>query len=274
MILSGELMVCCVVEPASMVMLRRVVSEVKDVSSQNDAVRRTGPGARDRRLLKVKEEKRWREMERKTKYPDWARIVEEACKNDLELREIVGDSFGNPEEMQRRIEERVRKKGRNALQPNTGSAVPVGVSFRDFDPTNSYIWLELYSAPSDKAVETIGSVLQSWYLLGRLGSFNCLNLQLTHSPIHTSLSYNHELEESLPAFFHNIGDLEFQDNWGRFWVDLGTSDPLALDVLINCLIAVSSEHVGIKQLIFGGNCLGDWEEGMTSEEDGYKVIKI
>jgi hypothetical protein len=27
-----------------------------------------------------------------------------------------------------------------------------------FDPTDSYIWLELYSAPSEKDIEIIGSV--------------------------------------------------------------------------------------------------------------------
>lgn len=33
-------------------------------------------------------------------------------------------------------------------------------------------------------------------------------------------------------------------------------------------------HVGIKQLVFGGQKLGDWEEGMLDPEDGYKKFKI
>lgn len=33
-------------------------------------------------------------------------------------------------------------------------------------------------------------------------------------------------------------------------------------------------YLGIKQVSFGGRRLGDWEEGMTSPEDGYKCFKI
>jgi hypothetical protein len=33
-------------------------------------------------------------------------------------------------------------------------------------------------------------------------------------------------------------------------------------------------HLGIKQVFFGGKKLGDWEEGMTSSDYGYKHFKI
>lgn len=231
-------------------------------------------GARERRLHKAHEERTRREQN-KGKYPEWARILEEACKNDKELREIVGDSMGNAEEMRKRVEERVRRKGRDFLQPKTGSAVPMKVSFREFNASNSYIWIELYSSPSEKDVDVIGSVFRSWYLLGRLGAFNTLNMQVSKLPADQGLSYNEKAEEGvLAAYFHNIGVLEFQDNWGRVWADLGTADALALDVFINSLAAVSSDHVGIKELTFGGRRLGDWDEGMTSKEDGYISYKI
>ena len=74
----------------------------------------------------------------------------------------------------------------------------------------------------------------------------------------------------MPSSFHDISDVEFQDNWGRFWyksqiaftffkinylslcltsfvikfynrVDLGTSDAFAIDVLLNSLTVLSSE---------------------------------
>lgn len=71
--------------------------------------------------------------------------------------------------------------------------------------------------------------------------------------------------------FHDISDVEFQDNWGRVWyefwfgfslgymyditsisnadtinlcrnrVDLGTADFFSIDVLLNCLTVLSSE---------------------------------
>lgn len=241
---------------------------------RESAVKGSGQGARERRHQKGQEEKKRRQKDA-NKYPEWATILEEACKNDKELQEIIGDSLGDPEEMRKRVEHRVRRKGRDILQPKTGSAVPMKVTFREFDATDSYIWMELYSSPSEKDLDLIGGVFRSWYLLGRLGGFNSLNLQISNIPIDQRLSYNENVEEvPLPAYFHNIGELEFQDNWGRVWVDLGTSDPLALDVIINSLSALSSDHVGIKELTFGGTRLGDWDEGMTSEEDGYKSYKI
>ncbi|KAJ7538427.1 hypothetical protein O6H91_11G047400 [Diphasiastrum complanatum] len=232
-------------------------------------------GARARRLERVRHEKIRRQEQEKQTYPEWALILEKSCKDDAELREILGDSIGNPEAMQKRLQERVLRKGRDVLQSRSGSAVPIIVSFRDFDPFNSYIWLELYASPSDKETDILGRVIQAWYILGRLGAFNSMNLQLTNAQPSESPFYSTEsATEALPAFFHNIGNLEFQDNWARLWVDLGTSDPLALDVIINSLTALSSQHVGIKQLIFGGKNFGDWEEGMTNPEDGYKVYKI
>jgi hypothetical protein len=32
--------------------------------------------------------------------------------------------------------------------------------------------------------------------------------------------------------------------------------------------------VGIKQVVFGGKRMGDWEEGMTNSDYGYKHFKI
>jgi hypothetical protein len=31
---------------------------------------------------------------------------------------------------------------------------------------------------------------------------------------------------------------------------------------------------GIKRMVFGGNRLGDWDNDLTGEEDGYKSYKI
>lgn len=241
---------------------------------RESAVKGSTLGARERRLHKAQDEKRRREEGNKDKYPDWATILEHACEDDKELREIIGDSLGDPEEMRKRVEERVRRKGRDIIQPKTGSAVPMKVTFRDFDATDSYFWMELYSSPSEKDMEIIGSIIRAWYVLGRLGGFNSLNMQVSKIPINQSLSYNENVTDILPACFHNIGELEFQDNWGRVWVDIGTADPIALDVLINSLSAASSDYVGIKELTFRGRRLGDWDEGMTSKEDGYRSYKI
>ncbi|MCH96693.1 hypothetical protein A2U01_0017682, partial [Trifolium medium] len=99
-----------------------------------------------------------------------------------------------------------------------------------------------------------------------------------------------------PTTFYNIGDLEVQDNLARIWVDIGTNEPLILDVLINALTQISSEYgplalretcflacssfsthvffVGIKQLVFGGEEFENWNEDLTSEDTGYGVHKV
>ncbi|VAI50975.1 unnamed protein product [Triticum turgidum subsp. durum] len=203
-------------------------------------------------------------------------VLENACRDDEEMRAILGDSIGNPELMKQRIQERVRAKGREGFnRPKTGSVAAFKVSFRDFNPLNAFIWFELFGEPTDRDVDLLGGVIQAWYVMGRLGAFNSSNLQLANSMLDFDPSYDSEEASAvMPSSFHDISDVEFQDSWGRVWVDLGTSDHLGLDVLLNCLTQLSSEHLGIKQVVFGGRKLGDWEEGMTSSDYGYKHFKI
>ncbi|KAF9611206.1 hypothetical protein IFM89_027520 [Coptis chinensis] len=145
---------------------------------------------------------------------------------------------------------------------------------RCFNPIDSYIWFELYGSPTDRDVDLIGSVIQSWYVMGRLGAFNSSNLQLANSSMEHNPIYDADKGfKVMPSSFHDIGDVEFQDNWGRVWVDLGTSDIFAVDVLLNCLTVLSSEYLGIQQMVLVGR-MGDWEEGMTNPEYGYKYFKI
>lgn len=39
-------------------------------------------------------------------------------------------------------------------------------------------------------------------------------------------------------------------------------------------ISVMGRYLGIQQVVFGGRRMGDWEEGMTSPEFGYKYFKM
>ncbi|KAF9611195.1 hypothetical protein IFM89_027509 [Coptis chinensis] len=63
--------------------------------------------------------------------------------------------------MKQMVRERVRRKGgkKDFLgKSKTGFVLAFKVSFRDFNPTNSYIWFELYGSPTDRDVDLIGSV--------------------------------------------------------------------------------------------------------------------
>ncbi|KAL3635070.1 hypothetical protein CASFOL_022124 [Castilleja foliolosa] len=250
-------------------------NEANNGAPNGKATKGSGTTARTRRLLKVREEKRKREYDNLHNYPAWAKVLEDACRNDSELRAVLGDSVGNPELMRKRVEERVRRKGKNLQKSKTGSVLAFKVSFRDFNPLDSCIWFELYGSPSDRDVDLLGSVIQSWYVMGRLGAFNSANLQLASSSIEYDPLYDADKGfKVMPSSFHDISDVEFQDNWGKVWVDLGTADFFCIDVLLNCLTVLSSEYLGIQQVVFGGRRMGDWEDGMTSPEFGYKSFKI
>ncbi len=128
------------------------------------------------------------------------------------------------------------------------------VRFRDVDPFNCWIWLNFYEVPTDAEKNYIDGVFDSWYVLGRLGGFNAENLQVHEEGSDLSwMSYdNSEDSRVMPALMHNLGHMEYQAEWARCWVDLGTSDSLAFDVLINSLIQIQGDIVKIRSLIIGG----------------------
>ncbi|XP_073145832.1 uncharacterized protein [Henckelia pumila] len=194
---------------------------------------------------------------------------------DPEFAEIIGSYLDDPEKARSKLEERLRRKKNKILHSKTGSAKPLQVKFNRFDFSNSYIWLEFYNTLLDKDISLIRDTIRSWHIIGRLGGCNSLNMQLSQSPMEKRPSYDHIQGANVtPTTFYNIGDLEIQDNLARIWVDIGTSEPLLLDILINALTQISSDYIGIKQVMFGGTEFGNWSENLTTEETGYTTHKI
>ncbi|CAA3016457.1 dna-directed rna polymerase i subunit rpa2 [Olea europaea subsp. europaea] len=144
-----------------------------------------------------------------------------------------------------------------------------------FDFSNSYIWFEFYNAPLEKDVSLICDTIRSWHIVGRLGGCNSMNMQLSQCPLDQRPTYDAIRGANVnPTSFYNIGDLEIQDNLARIWVDIGTSEPLFLDILINALTQISSDYIGIKQVVFGGSEFENWRESLKSEDAGYSIHKI
>ena len=129
------------------------------------------------------------------------------------------------------------------------------VQFREIDPFNCWIWLRTPDPLGQGELGYLETAFDSWFFLGKLGAFNAENLQ-THEQEGVELSwmaYDPEgPERAMPALMHNMGPLELQGCWARCWIDLGTSDAFALDVLINTLRQISHEVVEIEQLLIGG----------------------
>jgi Protein of unknown function (DUF3531) len=128
------------------------------------------------------------------------------------------------------------------------------VRFRDVDPFNCWIWLRFSQPPGGDERGYVETALDSWFFLAKLGGFNAECLQAHEGAADLSwLNYDSEdAERSLPALMHNMGPMEYLEDWGRCWMDLGTSDALALDVLINSLRQLNNDVVEIEELVIGG----------------------
>lgn len=134
------------------------------------------------------------------------------------------------------------------------------VEFRECDFFDLWIWLEFQSPPVNMQQQYIEEIFNSWFLLGKLGGFNAENLQVQDTGL--DISYMQYDEQSagnkFMALMHNMSEFEYQGNWGRCWFDLGTTDALALDVLINALEQLDKDYVTIERLIIGGENT-DWK---------------
>lgn len=134
------------------------------------------------------------------------------------------------------------------------------IQFREFNQFDLWIWIEFESVPSRNETQYVEELFDSWFYLGKLGGFNAENLQIQDVGVEVSyLSYDHDQANSaLMAPMHNMGDWEYLGMWGRCWFDLGTSDLVALDVLVNALTQLSKDFVPMRQVVIGGEN-PDWE---------------
>ena len=128
------------------------------------------------------------------------------------------------------------------------------VQFREFNPFDLWIWLKFPIIPSRMEQQYIEELLNSWFYIGKLGGFNAENLPVQDTGVEISyMEYDRSgLDNALTSLMHNMGEIEYLGVWGRCWFDLGTSDLIAIDVLINAINRLSKEFVPIDTIIIGG----------------------
>ncbi|MFN9172791.1 MAG: DUF3531 family protein [Dolichospermum sp.] len=133
------------------------------------------------------------------------------------------------------------------------------IQFREFNPFDVWIWLKFSTIPSQQEKKYVEEVFTSWFYLGKLGGFNAENLQVQDTGIDISyMNYDEQgYDKTLLALMHNMGEFEYEGDWMRCWFDLGTSDAIALDILINALTQLTQEYVAIEELYIGGEN-SDW----------------
>ncbi|MEO1146426.1 MAG: DUF3531 family protein [Cyanobacteria bacterium J06638_22] len=128
------------------------------------------------------------------------------------------------------------------------------VQFRECNFFDLWIWLEFDTVLSEVERQYIEEILNSWFFLGKLGGFDAENLQVQDMGLEISyMQYNdNAAEDSMMALMHNMSEVEYQGNWARCWFDIGTSDAIALDILINSLRQFSKDYIAIQRVIIGG----------------------
>ncbi|MBF2015579.1 MAG: DUF3531 family protein [Rivularia sp. T60_A2020_040] len=133
------------------------------------------------------------------------------------------------------------------------------IEFREINPFDVWIWLKFSTVPSEREKQFVEELFNSWFYLGKLGAFNAENLQVQDTGNDISyLNYDQDgYQNSLLALMHNMGEFEYNGDWGRCWLDLGTSDAIAIDMLINALIQLGQEYVTIDEVYIGGEN-SDW----------------
>ncbi len=133
------------------------------------------------------------------------------------------------------------------------------IKFREINPFDVWIWLKFSTVPSQREKDYIEELFNSWFYLGKLGAFNAENLQVQDTGLEISyMNYNQDgYENSLKALMHNMGELEYEGEWGRCWFDLGTSDAIAIDILVNAITQINEEYLVIEELYIGGEN-ADW----------------
>ncbi|MBF2055630.1 MAG: DUF3531 family protein [Cyanobacterium sp. T60_A2020_053] len=141
------------------------------------------------------------------------------------------------------------------------------VVFREFNPFDVWIWIEFEDVPSQMEKQYVEELFNSWFYLGKLGGFNGENLQVQETGVEVSyMNYDEgRWDQSIMALMHNMGEFEFQQRTGRCWFDLGTSDLIALDVLINTLKQLSKDYLNLRQLTIGGQN-EDWPVQVNAED--------
>ncbi|MBW4555569.1 MAG: DUF3531 family protein [Trichormus sp. ATA11-4-KO1] len=128
------------------------------------------------------------------------------------------------------------------------------IQFREINPFDVWIWLKFSTIPSGREKQYVEEVFNSWFYLGKLGAFNAENLQVQETGLDINyMNYDQQgYDKSLLALMHNMGEFEYEGQWARCWFDLGTSDAIALDILINALKQLNEEYVTIEDLYIGG----------------------
>lgn len=232
----------------------------------------------------------WRDSGCPEDAPDWVKeMYDQVAKYPEEAKSLgplLEGTGGDPAKIEARARESLEAKIRAGPRPSplgtgAGDAPPppqaeMRVDFAErVDSFGVFLWFEFHFEPSAAEQELLGSVLESWFILGRLGGFDAMNMQMRGfsegveglgggarpewQPPGSSGEGGGDDGLNFPAAFHELHPPEFRGALAMAWANMGAADDLALDVLLNSLSGFSREYVGIKRVQIGGRSCGGWE---------------
>jgi hypothetical protein len=132
------------------------------------------------------------------------RDLERDADFDPEVRQLL-DGAGDPEAVRERMSDYVNNADEYAIRTKTGHPGRITVSFREYDPVVAYVrlhsrcnasgaycmqldcnqqcsrsqfWLELHRPPNEDDIINIEQVVGSWFMVGKLGGYNSMNMQV------------------------------------------------------------------------------------------------
>ena len=219
--------------------------------------------------------------------PDWVKdMYREAASDPVEkahVKELLDGTGGDV----RKIEANARRKLAERTPPMREGAfqdAQMRVSFGEVDSFSLWVWFEFFSPPNEAEREMLQHVVESWYILGKLGAYNSLNLQLNDAfDLGSASHFTYDvqrLQDGLPSGFHDMQPLEVmpplegaghdgedgevadsgtdEGTVARFWVNMGTCDEMAIDVLLNALQNFSLECCSLRETHVGDSAWRDW----------------
>eukprot|EP01026_Neomeris_dumetosa_P054965 TRINITY_DN4965_c0_g1_i1.p2 TRINITY_DN4965_c0_g1~~TRINITY_DN4965_c0_g1_i1.p2 ORF type:complete len:263 (-),score=51.80 TRINITY_DN4965_c0_g1_i1:627-1415(-) len=198
------------------------------------------------------------------------KILQEDADIDDDIAKLLNDADNDPDKVREKMQQEQSEMPLNEmLTQRSGVEIPVTVKFREINPFRLWVWLEGYREFGLNERDMLNTLFQSWFMIGKMGGFNSMNLQCFQNSDTSDLSFFHydsaTAEQVLQAFSHSISDVEVKDEWARCCVDLGTSDELGMDILINTILGLSQQFLGIKTLILGGEN-ENWPVPQVKEE--------
>nr|ADF43135.1 CGL70p [Chlamydomonas reinhardtii] len=206
--------------------------------------------------------------------PEWVRILEEDADNDPEVAELLEGTGGDPDKIREKMKHRLKQS--DVHREDGGTDVPPNISFRAISPLGLWVWLQFAGGPPTPGEqELLEGVLRSWFAVGKLGGYNSQNLQVYQNADDDQSFFEYDNDElgvgenRMASYMHDMGDIQYQDDWARVWIDLGTADELSLDVLLNTLVGFSAQMCALKAITLGG-ANEDWPlpEGWEGDASG------